>query len=138
MGTAPRRPASRGQEGKRRLGWSKVSSLLHSRYFAWRSWELHHLAVFCEIQRHHDFARDKGEDRGTDVGAIGEVKASIRSRGSPALDRGGGDELGPIRIAVAAIQAPLLERASSIPARNRGDAGRCTETDAALRPCIEV
>src|ERR1700682_1615905 len=103
MGTVPRRRASTGQEGKRRLGWSKVSSLLPSRFAAGRSWELHHLAVFREVQRHHDCARDKGEDRGTDDGAIGEVKASIGSRGSPALDRGGGDELGPMRIAVAAI-----------------------------------
>src|ERR1700736_4348139 len=103
MGAAPRRRASRRQEGKRRLGWSKASSLLHSRLSAGRSWELPPLAVFCEIQRHHDFARDKWEDRGTDVGAMGEVKASIRSHGSPALDRGGADELAPIRIAVAAI-----------------------------------
>src|ERR1700674_1517651 len=103
MGTAPRRRASTGQQGKRRLGWSKVSSMLHSRFFAERSWELHHLAVSCEIQRHHDFARDKGEDRGTNDGAIGEVKASIRSHGSPALDRGRGDELGPRGTGGAAI-----------------------------------
>src|ERR1700674_1205724 len=103
MGTEPRRLASPGQRGKRRLVWSKVSSILHSRFSAGRSWELHHPAVFSEIQRHHDFPRDKGEDRGTDDGPIGKVKTSIRSHGSPALDRGGGDELGPIRIAVAAI-----------------------------------
>src|SRR6202158_3372778 len=103
MGTAPRRRASRGQEGKRRLGWSKAWSLLHSRFSAGRSWELHHLAVFCEIQRHHDFARDKGEDRGTDDGAMGAAKAYMRAHGSPALDRGGADELGPVRVTVAAI-----------------------------------
>src|ERR1700687_503875 len=103
MGAEPRRRASPGQRGKRRPVWSKVSSILHSRFSAGRSWELHHLAVFCEIQRHHDFARDKGEDRGTDDGAMGEAKASIRSHGSPALDRGGADELGPVRVTVAAI-----------------------------------